>query len=417
MGRVVRIALALLVVVGFGALMLHRGTEGVVAPPAPLPDRADVVALVSGDTFDVRFNDHITRVTLLDVDAPALPAPVKPEDAQWLAPGQTGQSRGQCLGPEVLAEITRLIPVGTPLTLAYDKDRFGRPAAIASMADGRTVNAEMVRSGLAQVVATDARNPVPAPIMAAAQEAASTNRGLHSADIPCTVAGRVKATSAQVASLPAGPPPGAGAVDLATAANTATDVRNAAAELVSAFEQNRQTVAWLVLDQGERAALDTQTRDAMDRADAAQTTLRDAANVILNQDATTAAGRAEATLIATNLAKIRKAEAEAEADRAAEAARRLAAARKAQTDAAAEIRKQADDQARAKKDADKKDADKDSGGKDGDKKDADKDADKDDGEDSGGKKDDGAKKNDSGGGGGGHGRGGNGGHGGGKKDN
>ena len=100
----------------------------------------------------------------------------------------------------------------------------------------------------------------------------------------------------------------------------------AAEELDSAFEQNRQAITWLALAPAERAQLQIQVRAARDRAAAAETSLRNAANMVVNADATQAAVRGEAALIARTLAKIRK----AEADRAAEAARRVAAAREAQ---------------------------------------------------------------------------------------
>jgi hypothetical protein len=134
--------------------------------------------------------------------------------------------------------------------------------------------------------------------------------------------------------VPTVAPPGARVLDLANSANSATDVRMAAEDLDSAFAQNRQAITWLVLAPTERAQLRAQVRAARDRAATAETTLRNAANVIVNIDATQAAVREEAALIARTLAKIRK----AEADRAAEAARRAAAALEARAYAEAEER-------------------------------------------------------------------------------
>jgi hypothetical protein len=163
---------------------------------------------------------------------------------------------------------------------------------------------------------------------------------MHAADIACTVPGQVKAITDQVAKVPTAPPSGADVGALVAAANSATDARMAAEELDSEFTQNRQQAAWLVLDATERSQLQAQVETARDQAAAAETVLREATNIHVNQDATQAAAQREAARIAKALASIRK----AEAQRAAEAARRAQAARKAQADAAAEAQARADAQ-------------------------------------------------------------------------
>lgn len=327
--RVLKIGIGLVAVAGIGiAVAKTTGTTAAIALPQPPPEQAQVATLVDGDTFDVRFNDQITRVRLLNVDTPAPAGPDQPV---------------QCLGAEATAQLAQIIPAGTALKLSYDKDRFGRTAAAATTTDGRLVNAEMVRTGLAQVIKSDSDANVPAAVDAAAQEAMTAKRGLHAASVPCTVAGQVKSVVDAVAKLPSGPRPGASAVDLATSANSATDARMAAEELDSAFAQNRQELVWLVLDPSERSQLQSQVQAARDQAEASESSLRNAANVTVNQQATAAAVQAEAARIAKKLADIRK----AEADRAAEAARRAAAARKAQADAAAEAQRQLDQRRQA----------------------------------------------------------------------
>jgi hypothetical protein len=172
----------------------------------------------------------------------------------------------------------------------------------------------------------------------------------------------VKALTDLVARVPTSAPPGARVLDLATSANRATDVRMAAEELDSAFAQNRQAITWLALAPAERTQLQSQVRTARDRAATAETNLRNAANMIVNADATEAAVRGEAASIARALAKIRK----AEADRAAEAARRAAAAQEAQE---AQAYAAAEEQARQGRDNNKDpkggDGSRHGGGKDG----------------------------------------------------
>jgi regulator of protease activity HflC (stomatin/prohibitin superfamily) len=195
-----------------------------------------------------------------------------------------------------------------------------------------------VRAGLAEVVNDDPANPVPPAIDAAAHEALSNKRGMHAADIACTVPGQVKALTDQVAKIPAAPPPGADLAALVAAANSATDARMAAEVLDSDFTENRLEATWHVLDPTERSQLQAQVETARDQAAAAETTLRNATNSSVNQGATQAATQKEADRIAKALASIRK----AEAQRSAEAIRRELAARKAQFDAAAEAQARAD---------------------------------------------------------------------------
>jgi micrococcal nuclease len=315
--RSAKIGIGLAAVVGVAVVLARSPETPTVILAQPLPTQAEVAALIDGDTFDVRSDDQVTRVRLGYVDTPAAPRPGQP---------------AACLAHEASAKLASVLPAGTQLRLTYGKDRFGRTTAEAVTMDGRLVNAEIVRSGFAQVVRDDSETPIPAAVDAAAQEALENKRGAHAAAISCTVPGRVKALTDLVAKVPTAAPPGARVLDLATSANWATDVRMAAEELDSAFAQNRQAITWLALSPAERTQLQSQVRAARDRAAAAETALRNAANTIVNVDATQAAVNGEAALIARTLAKIRK----AEADRAAEAARRAAAALEAQAYARAE---------------------------------------------------------------------------------
>lgn len=338
--RTAKIGIGLAVVVGVAAVLVKSPETPKVILAQPLPTLAEVAALVDGDTFDVRSNDQVTRVRLGYVDTPAAPRPGQP---------------AACLAHEASAKLASVLPAGTQLKLTYGKDRFGRTTAEAVTMDGRLINAEMVRSGFAQVVRDDSELPIPAAVDVAAQEALENKRGAHAEAISCTVPGRVKALTELVARVPTAAPPGARVLDLATSANRATDVRMAAEELDSAFAQNRQAITWLALSPAERTQLQAQVRAARDRAATAETALRNAANMIVNVDATQAAVNGEAALIARALAKIRK----AEADRAAEAARRVAAALEAQAYA------QAEEQAREQKAKKDSGGSKHGGGKDG----------------------------------------------------
>ena len=325
--RLVTIALVLVTLSGIGIALVRTTGTSVSVHTQPPPSVVEVVALVDGDTFDVRVADVITRIRLAYVRTPP---PPRPDHAP------------ACLAADASARLASMIPAGTRLRLTYDQDRSGYPAAEALTTDGRLVNAEIVRAGYAHVVATGLDTPMPRfvgdAVSDAAQDAAANQRGMHSAAIACTVPGQVKTLNDVVATIPTALGPTPTALDLSASADRATVARMAAEELKSAFAQNRQDITWLTLSSEERSRLLTQVQDACDHAAALETLLRNATSVTVNHDVTQASVQRDAARIAKVLADIRK----AEADRAARASRRAAAARKAQADALAETRARAE---------------------------------------------------------------------------
>lgn len=337
--RLLAIAVGLVALSGIGLVLAQATGAAPSVRATPLPTVAVVAALVDGDTFDVREGDAITRVRLAYVRTPPPPRPEKPPT---------------CLAAEASARLASIIPAGTRLRLAYDRDRVGYPAAEALTDDGKFVNAEIVRAGYANIIETGLEKPIPPALAdaanAAAVDATTNQRGMHSAAIGCTVPGRVKAVSDAVAQIPAAPGATAPALDLANSANRATVARMAADELMSAFAQNRQDITWLALAPAELTQLRDQVRGASDHAATLETVLRNAANLTVNHDVTQAAAHRDAARIAKVLADIRK----AEADRAAQAARRAAAARKARVNALAESRARAEEAAKARREKERR---------------------------------------------------------------
>lgn len=325
--RPLTIALLLITATGIGTAVMQSTRTGLAVRAQAPPTAVEVAALIDGDTFDVRVGEVITRVRLADVRTPPPPRPDQPAG---------------CLAADASARLASLIPVGTRLTLTYGKNRAGLPTAEAITADGRLVNAEIVRAGYAHLVSTGVDPPMPADtgqaLNDAAQDAAANQRGMHSAAIPCTVPGQVKALADAVAAIATSPGPAPTALDLSDAAGRATVARMAAEELRSAFAQDRQDATWLSLNPAERRDLLAQVQDACAAASTAETLLRDATSVTVNRDVTRASAQKDAARLAKVLADLRK----AEADRAALAARRAAAARKARADALAETRARAE---------------------------------------------------------------------------
>lgn len=321
MRRAVPAAVGLVLVSAVGVAVVQTtgsGTPFVVPVLAAQVDRsspvqASVATVLDGESFEVRTGEQSTRIRLLDIATPVPATPDRP---------------GQCLGPEASAHLASVLPPGSEVQLAYGEDRLGRPVAAATAADGRLVNAEMVRAGFAEVAAGDGeRDPaVRAALESAAHQAVAEQRGLHSASVPCTVPGQVRAVLDRVAQVPATTPPGARGSELFALANQATDARVAADRLVWAFTQDRGELHWRVLTDAETADLSRRLTEARDRVSKSETTLRVAANLALNTEATDGSAQAEAIRVATQIAKARK----AEARRIAAAARRVEAARQAE---------------------------------------------------------------------------------------
>jgi endonuclease YncB( thermonuclease family) len=309
--RGLKIGIGVVIVAGVAVAIATTHASPAIGLSHPPPAHAEVAAVVDAETVDVRADNAVTRVRLGYI---ATPAP--------LAPGFPVA----CLQPQAEDQLRSIIPAGTQLSLTYSTDRFGRTIATATTLDGRLVNAELVRSGVAEAVGDPSDPAVPPAIRAAAQEALTSQRGMHASGIACTVPGQVKALTDTIATIPTTPPAGASLPALVTAANNATQARIAAENLVSDFAQDHQDTTWSGLDPNERAQLDNRVKAAVVQATSDERQLRAATNGVVNQQATDNANNREQARIAKALAEIRKAELE----RAAQAARREAEARKAQ---------------------------------------------------------------------------------------
>lgn len=128
-----------------------------------------VTRVVDGDTFRAACPETV-RVRLLLIDAPERDQPP--------------------FGARARAELARLLPPGTPVTLEPDvrpEDQFGRLLAYAFLGDGRMANEEMVRSGFAVVLVYPPNVRYIERIRAGAAEARAARRGLWAVDgFSCT---------------------------------------------------------------------------------------------------------------------------------------------------------------------------------------------------------------------------------------
>lgn len=174
-------------VVGVAAAVLAVSTSVAVANSwGSTP--TTVTSIVDGDTIDVSMGGEVKRVRLLNVDAPET---VHPDESV------------QCLGPEARAFLEGLIPVGTEVSLKYDRektDRYGRELAGVFVGDV-LVNAELARAGLGVAVLFEPNGTYYDQVRNAQQEAMAAGRGLFDEAIGCTLPGQVAQVEADASEL------------------------------------------------------------------------------------------------------------------------------------------------------------------------------------------------------------------------
>ena len=97
----------------------------------PVADRGIVSTVADGDTMEIRLAEGtLERIRLYGVDAPEY------------------KQRG---GKESAAFVKKLLQSQTVTVKTLNEDQYGRPVVLLFLEDGRTVNAEMVRTGHAWV--------------------------------------------------------------------------------------------------------------------------------------------------------------------------------------------------------------------------------------------------------------------------
>lgn len=164
---------AIVVVVAIAWLGVVWDDSSSVPPNSP-PSASDVAAsqravverIVDGDTLIADVAGERTRIRLLNIDTPET------------SPG----SGPECLGLEATAALRELVPPGAPIRLEFDRertDRYDRMLAGVYTEDGRFVNAEIARRGLAHVVVFGTNTRFVDEVRAAEAEAQQHRRGLH----------------------------------------------------------------------------------------------------------------------------------------------------------------------------------------------------------------------------------------------
>ena len=129
-------------VLGLAVLLAYLLVAALLAPAGAVNSAlaTTVVRVVDGDTVVVLLNGREETVRLIGVDTPETVHPTLGVEP---------------FGPEASAFTKRLLPPGTQVRLELDiqeRDRYGRLLAYVYLPDGRMVNAELLRAGLAQLL-------------------------------------------------------------------------------------------------------------------------------------------------------------------------------------------------------------------------------------------------------------------------
>jgi micrococcal nuclease len=115
-----------------------------------------------GDTLRIRQGEKVTKVRFCGIDAPELAQPLGVESRDYLM---------------------RLVGDGAVRLVAVEKDKYDRTVAELFLPDGRSVNVEMVRAGMAYHYAKYSGNcSVRGAIVQAEDEARSGHVGIWAGD-------------------------------------------------------------------------------------------------------------------------------------------------------------------------------------------------------------------------------------------
>lgn len=165
-------ALAALILLASLLLDLFSPFDG-AREAAQADGRTAVVEYVyDGDTIRVTLDGESTRVRLLNIDAPEEPRDGEP---------------GECLAGDATAVLEGLLPPGTEVVLVQDEvthDQYGRLLA-GVYANGRLVNAEIARAGLARPVVFDGNTRFLHAVEEALDEAEDAGLGMFDPRANC----------------------------------------------------------------------------------------------------------------------------------------------------------------------------------------------------------------------------------------
>ena len=149
----------------FIAALALAGCSRTTASSLP-PPWARVLAVIDGDTIEVRIGAQRETVRLIGIDTPETKHPTKPIG---------------CFGPEAASHTKQLLPTGAAVRLERDRearDRYGRLLAYVFTANGLFVNLHLVQGGWATTLPIEPNIAFQVTFADAARDAQQARRGL-----------------------------------------------------------------------------------------------------------------------------------------------------------------------------------------------------------------------------------------------
>lgn len=160
-----------------GAVVIGTAATAVGVATVLPQETVVVTKIVDGDTIDVRQGGEVTRVRLMNIDAPESVDPNRPVE---------------CLGQDASRHLASILPVDSTVRLEYDderEDRYGRDIAGVFL-DDTLINAEVVRAGLAVPLLIEPNDRFYAEVSAAFADARDAKAGFFDPSAECTLPSR-----------------------------------------------------------------------------------------------------------------------------------------------------------------------------------------------------------------------------------
>jgi micrococcal nuclease len=136
--------------------LLSCASAALAAQPPSAPTRATVISVTDGDTIIVARDGTPEKVRLVDIDSP---------------------EKSQPFGRVAKRALSDLVYMREVTITRHGRDRYGRTLATVTRKDGKNVNAELVRAGIAWVYKTA---PPDSLYKGLESEARKSRRGLWS---------------------------------------------------------------------------------------------------------------------------------------------------------------------------------------------------------------------------------------------
>ncbi|MBL7995179.1 thermonuclease family protein, partial [bacterium] len=116
-------------------------------------EMAEVVKVIDGDTFEIRYREKTEKVRLIGIDTPEAHANAKAgKDAE-----RTGADIKVIVkqGNDAKNFVKQLVPEGVQVRVEVDvneRDKYGRLLVYLYLEDGRMINEEIVKAGYANLM-------------------------------------------------------------------------------------------------------------------------------------------------------------------------------------------------------------------------------------------------------------------------